>query len=123
MPSSQWFGSGLGQRGSTSKTGACTVGPDPALLSSIAWQAPSAARTATNAEAPMRSRRVTFIGFPLGCKLALPPMLDAGKILVNCLAALALALPACARAHDIPTDVQVNAFVVPEGPRLRLLVR
>src|SRR5215470_12944576 len=48
-------------------------------------------------------------------------MLDAGKILVNCLAALALALPAY--AHDIPTDVQVNAFVKPEGQRLRLLVR
>src|SRR5262245_47910098 len=54
-------------------------------------------------------------------------MLDAGKILVNWLAAplsaLLLALPQCARAHDIPTDVQVNAFVVPEGQRLRLLVR
>src|SRR5215468_6523187 len=50
-------------------------------------------------------------------------MLDAGKILVNCLAALALTLPACARAHDIPTDVQVSAFVKPEGQRLRLLVR
>jgi HupE / UreJ protein len=50
-------------------------------------------------------------------------MLDAGKILVNCLAALALALPSCAGAHDIPTDVLVNAFVKPEGQRLRLLVR
>jgi HupE / UreJ protein len=51
-------------------------------------------------------------------------MLDAGKILVNCLAAaLALLAPAFAGAHDIPTDVQVNAFVKPEGERLRLLVR
>ena len=50
-------------------------------------------------------------------------MLDAGKILVNCLAALALALPARVLAHDIPTDVTVSAFVVPEGERLRLLVR
>jgi hypothetical protein len=54
-------------------------------------------------------------------------MLDAGKILVNCLAApllaLLLALPMCAGAHDIPTDVLVNAFVKPEGQRLRLLVR
>jgi len=50
-------------------------------------------------------------------------MLDAGKILVNCIAALALALPACAGAHDIPTDVQVGAFVKPEGRLLRLLVR
>ena len=54
-------------------------------------------------------------------------MLDAGKILVNWLAAplsaLLVALPQCARAHDIPTDVQVNAFVKPEGQRLRLLVR
>jgi hypothetical protein len=50
-------------------------------------------------------------------------MLDAGKILVNCLATLILALPSCARAHDIPTDVMVSAFVKPEGQRLRLLVR
>jgi hypothetical protein len=51
-------------------------------------------------------------------------MLDAGKILVNCLAAaIALLLPAFASAHDIPTDVLVNAFVKPEGERLRLLVR
>ena len=54
-------------------------------------------------------------------------MLDAGKILVNWLAAplsaLLVALPQCACAHDIPTDVQVNAFVKPEGQRLRLLVR
>jgi HupE/UreJ protein len=54
-------------------------------------------------------------------------MLDAGKILVNWLAApllaLLVALPQCARAHDIPTDVQVTAFVKPEGQRLRLLVR
>jgi HupE / UreJ protein len=51
-------------------------------------------------------------------------MLDAGKILVNCFAAtLALLLPACAQAHDIPTDVMVRAFVRPEGQRLRLLAR
>jgi HupE/UreJ protein len=51
-------------------------------------------------------------------------MLDAGKILVNCFAAaLALLLPACARAHDIPADVMVSAFVRPEGRSLRLLVR
>src|SRR5882672_10294463 len=50
-------------------------------------------------------------------------MLDAGKILVNCLAALVLVLPAGARAHDIPTDVLVSAFVRPEGRSLRLLVR
>ena len=55
-------------------------------------------------------------------------MLDAGKILVNCLgalplAALALAAPWCAQAHEIPTDVMVSAFVKPEGQRLRLLVR
>jgi hypothetical protein len=50
-------------------------------------------------------------------------MLDAGKILVNCLAALTLALPALADAHDIPTDVQVSVFVKPEGDRMRLLVR
>ena len=53
-------------------------------------------------------------------------MLDARKILVNCLAALtalALVLPSCAEAHDIPTDVTVNAFVKPDGQHLVLLVR
>ena len=50
-------------------------------------------------------------------------MLDAGKILVNCLAAALALLPACAHAHDIPADVLVNAFVKPEGGQLRLLVR
>ena len=38
-------------------------------------------------------------------------------------AALALALPSASSAHDIPPDVAVQAFLKPEGPRLRLLVR
>src|SRR5712664_1536055 len=59
-------------------------------------------------------------------------MLDAGKILVNILmrrmrvpsvAALILVLALPAVAHDIPADVRVNAFVKPEGQRLRLLIR
>ena len=50
-------------------------------------------------------------------------MLDARKILVNCLAALAALGASCALAHDIPADVTVRAFVVPEGQVLRLLVR
>src|SRR5712692_1552401 len=60
-------------------------------------------------------------------------MLDAGKILVNTLAmrrmtlslvaALIAVLPLCAKAHDIPTDVRVNAFVRPERQRLSLLIR
>src|SRR5882672_3730379 len=74
MPSSQWFGSGLGHRGSTSNTGACTVGPDPALLSSIAWQAASAARTATKPVpiARLRLAPAVFIAPPFGCKLPCP---------------------------------------------------
>ncbi len=36
---------------------------------------------------------------------------------------LLLTLPAPPRAHDIPADVTVQAFVKPEGQRLRLLVR
>src|SRR2546425_5378872 len=59
-------------------------------------------------------------------------MLDAGKTLVNTLmrrmrvpsaAALIFALRLPAVAHDIPNDVTVNAFVKPEGGRLRLLAR
>src|SRR6266850_2970994 len=38
-------------------------------------------------------------------------------------AALALALPLPAAAHDIPADVTVQAFLKPEGTRLHLLVR
>ena len=39
------------------------------------------------------------------------------------LAALVLALPLGPRAHEIPNDVTVHAFLRPEGQRLRLLVR
>src|SRR5688572_25712020 len=39
------------------------------------------------------------------------------------LAALALALPTLATAHDVPADVTVHAFLKPEGSRLNLLVR
>jgi hypothetical protein len=39
------------------------------------------------------------------------------------LAALLLALPGLAWAHDIPNDVRVQAFVKPAGQRLQLLVR
>jgi hypothetical protein len=39
------------------------------------------------------------------------------------LAALALALPSLAAAHDVPADVTVQAFLKPEGTRLHLLVR
>ena len=41
-----------------------------------------------------------------------------------CLAALTLpAWPLAARAHDIPNDVKIQAFVKPEGQRLLVLVR
>src|ERR1019366_2567771 len=39
------------------------------------------------------------------------------------LAALLLALPWGAAAHDIPNDVTVQAFVKPAGEQLHLLVR
>ncbi len=39
------------------------------------------------------------------------------------MAALALALPSSAAAHDVPADVTVQAFLKPEGSRLHLLVR
>src|SRR5215471_4873275 len=42
---------------------------------------------------------------------------------VLALAALAAALTLGAAAHDIPTDVRINAFVKPEGNRLELLIR
>jgi HupE / UreJ protein len=43
---------------------------------------------------------------------------------VGCLAVLLIAVPpARVAAHDIPVDVAVQAFVKPEGGRLRLLVR
>lgn len=43
--------------------------------------------------------------------------------LVAVVAGLLLAFPARQLAHDIPGDVTVQAFVKPEGQRLRLLVR
>jgi len=36
---------------------------------------------------------------------------------------LALSIAALVSAHDIPSDVTVHAFVKPDGPRLRVLVR
>src|SRR4051812_38432614 len=38
-------------------------------------------------------------------------------------ACLALGLATRAHAHDIPTDVTINAFVKPLGERLQLIVR
>jgi hypothetical protein len=45
------------------------------------------------------------------------------RLLTTVVAALALALPSSAPAHDVPADVAVQAFLKPEDPRLRLLVR
>ena len=36
---------------------------------------------------------------------------------------MVLGLPSCARAHVIPNDAKIQAFLKPEGQRLRLLVR
>jgi hypothetical protein len=38
-------------------------------------------------------------------------------------ATLACAVALSAAAHDIPTDVKINAFVKPAGKRLELLIR
>src|ERR1700676_3653064 len=38
-------------------------------------------------------------------------------------AALLLLLPARTAAHDIPNDITIQAFLKPEGNRLRLLIR
>jgi HupE / UreJ protein len=43
--------------------------------------------------------------------------------ILTALAALALAPPPPAAAHDVPADVTVQAFLKPEGSRLHLLVR
>lgn len=51
------------------------------------------------------------------------PALAALRTLTFLAALAATALPFAARAHDIPNDVKVQAFVKPEGQRLLLLVR
>jgi hypothetical protein len=50
-------------------------------------------------------------------------MLGRAPVYATALAALALAWPSPAAAHDVPADVTVQAFLKPEGSRLRLLVR
>jgi hypothetical protein len=45
------------------------------------------------------------------------------RTVATCLAALGLALPFGAAAHDIPNDLTVQVFLKPQGDRLRLLVR
>ena len=53
-----------------------------------------------------------------------PPRIPRGRLLQGvAIAGLLLAFPATQSAHDIPGDVTVQAFVKPEGQRLRLLVR
>ncbi len=45
------------------------------------------------------------------------------RVMLWLVAALTIVPPSGAAAHDIPNDVTVQAFVKPEGERLRLLVR
>jgi len=45
------------------------------------------------------------------------------RIIIALAAALICALPLRAAAHDVPNDVQVQAFVKPDGRRLQLLLR
>jgi HupE / UreJ protein len=47
----------------------------------------------------------------------------ARRLIVAIAAMLACAVPWRASAHDIPSDVKINAFVVPTGKRLELLIR
>jgi HupE / UreJ protein len=49
--------------------------------------------------------------------------MSARRVIAALIAALFVLLPAGSRAHDIPNDVTVQAFVKPEGERLRFLVR
>src|SRR5215204_659605 len=115
-PSSQWFGSGRGHKGSTSKDGA-------------AWKAPGTianAVTTATAAAPIVTLRV--IDPPWGASHAL----NARSILravrwkallrLAVLASLLLA-PGPAGAHDIPASIVVQGFVRPQGQMLRVLVR
>src|ERR1700716_4372540 len=39
------------------------------------------------------------------------------------LAVLACAVTSSAAAHDIPSDVKINAFIKPDGNKLELLIR
>jgi hypothetical protein len=50
-------------------------------------------------------------------------MFFARSAIAPVVAALAVLLPSQGAAHEIPNDVKVQAFVKPEGNRLRLLVR
>src|SRR3954452_21527211 len=58
LPSSQWFGSGLGHLGSTSNFGACTDDLPCAADAgcSMLWATPSVASTATNVAPTKRLR-------------------------------------------------------------------
>jgi hypothetical protein len=44
-------------------------------------------------------------------------------LIVAIAATLACAVALSAAAHDIPTDVKINAFIKPAGKRLELLIR
>ena len=82
----------------------------------------------TNLKPP--HRRLHLRGFQTSFRLGLQLMTshryrrpEGALLLILLVAGLILTFPARQSAHDIPGDVTVQAFVKPEGQRLRLLVR
>src|SRR3954462_4692406 len=88
LPSSQWFGSGLGHIGSTSNFGACTDDLPCAAdaCCSMLWATPSVASTATNVAPTKRLR-----------------------LLIPLIFCLRLSSPECRPAHSIHTRGSVGS--------------
>ena len=112
-PIIQWLGSGLGHSGSTSKRGA--------------WTAEASALRRENAGADSErdnggEKRCADIKVPFHVEILYQTRLNCMRLLLMVLVA-SFASPLGAWAHDIPNDVTVQAFLKPEGQRLRLLVR
>src|SRR3954465_15459340 len=91
LPSSQWFGSGLGHIGSTSNFGACTDDLPCAADArcSTLWAVPSVASTATNVAPTKRLR-----------------------LLIPLIFCLRLSFPECRPAHSIHTRGSVGSRVL-----------
>src|SRR6188472_4122809 len=124
-PSSQWFGSGLGQSGSTSKAGGACAPGKPANRVRVAVTASNRARLFICGRFRGRSiLRAVVVVLSEGLRPSGSPRRSVAALArATAIAAQLLLLPAVTAAHDIPISVVVQAFLRPQGQVARVLIR
>src|SRR4029079_18955879 len=101
-PRSQWFGSGLGQSGSTWNAGAVLCSADSAAVHIAAT--------------PTAIAALRFMCRPSKKWAQYTPV-----VIRALLAAALVLLPSVSAAHDIPASIVIQAYVRRGGPFVRLL--